>query len=55
MSAPASPHTDSIKTKKNRVYQPARFDAYPSCLILLAVRVKKFRGVVIIKKGFPIY
>ena len=55
MSAPASPHTDSIERKKNPANQVARFGAYPSRRILLAVRVQKFHVMVINKQGFPIY
>gem|GEM_PF-3157175 len=40
--SPIAAQTDSIEKKKNRAYQPARFGAYPSCRILLAVRVQKF-------------
>jgi hypothetical protein len=50
MSVPASPHTESMERKKNPAYQIARFAVYPSCRILLVVRLQKFPSIVIINK-----
>ena len=48
---PAAAHTESIETKKNPANQIARFGAYPSRRILLAVSVQKFQVIAIINKA----
>jgi hypothetical protein len=50
-STPIIPHTDTILVKKNPAYQIARFGAYPSSRILLAIRVQKFPIIVIIDQA----
>ena len=50
-STPISPHTDIILVKKNLASQIARFGAYPSSRILLAIRVQKFQVIVIINQA----
>ena len=42
---PIAAQTDNIEKKKNLAYRIATFGAYPSFVILLAVRVQKFRVI----------
>jgi hypothetical protein len=51
VSSPTATQNDSIEKKKNRANQIARFGAYPSSRILLAVSVQKFQVIVIINQA----
>ena len=42
---PIAAQTDNIEKKKNLAYRIATFGAYPSFVILLAVRVQKFSDI----------
>ena len=52
---PIIPQIDSILVKKNPANHIARFGAYPSRRIFLAIRVQKFPIIVIIDQARIIY
>jgi hypothetical protein len=51
MSSPPTAQTESNEIKKNLANQIARFGAYPSSRILLAVSVQKFQVIAIINQA----
>jgi len=51
VSSPTAAQNERRERKKNLASQIARFGAYPSSRILLAIRVQKFQVIVIINQA----